>query len=121
MTGGSTPQPCRGEIWHINLDPAIGDEIKKMRPCLVVNSDSIGKLRLRLIAPITEWKTTFLHNLWHVLIEPDGNNGLTKASAVDVLQLRGVSTRRFMKKLGYITAVQTEEVVAAIAVVIEYR
>lgn len=121
MTGGSAPQPCRGEIWLVELDPTKGDEIKKMRPCLVINSDSIGKLRLRLIAPITEWNTTFLHNLWHVQIDPDGKNGLTKASAIDVLQLRGVSTSRCRKKLGRVTALQMEEVVAAIAVVIEYR
>ncbi len=105
----------------MNLDPTVGDEITKMRPCLIISSDSIGKLRLRLIAPITEWKNAFLDNLWHVRIDPDRNNGLTKASAVDVLQLRGVSTQRFMKKLGHVSAVQTEEVVAAIAVVTEYR
>jgi len=121
LTNGGTPQPQRGEIWLINLDPTIGDEIKKKRPCLVVNSDSIGKLRLRSVAPITEWKNAFQNNLWHVRIGPDKNNGLTKVSAFDVLQLRGVDIQRFIKKLGHVSAVQMEEVVAAIAVVIEYR
>lgn len=121
MTSGGHLQPQRCEIWKIDLEPTIGDEIKKARPCLVVNSDSIGKLHLRLVAPLTGWNDAFLHNLWHVRIDPDNNNGLTKPSAIDVLQLRGVDTQRFIQKLGRVTAVQMEEVVAAIAVVIEYR
>jgi len=112
--------PKRGEIWLVNLDPTIGNEIKKKRPCLVVNSNAIGKLHIRLVAPITEWKTVFNRNLWHTKINPSLNNGLRKTSAIDVLQLRGVDTSRFIKKLGYITASQIEEVTASIAIVIEY-
>jgi len=103
-----------------DFDPTIGDEINKKRPCLIINSDSIGKLQIRLVAPITEWKDAFLNNLWHVRIKPDMKNGLIKTSAIDVLQLRGVATQRFIKKLGYVSALQIEEVVAAIAVVVEY-
>lgn len=121
MTNGGTPQPRRGEIWLINLDPTIGDEIQKTRPCLVINSDVIGILRIRLIVPVTEWKNAFQNNLWHVRIDSSKNNGLIKASAFDVLQLRGVDIQRFIKKLGHVSAVQMEEVVAAIALVIEYR
>ena len=47
--------PKRGEIWLINLDPTIGAEIKKTRPAVVVNSDYIGKLPLKLVVPITNW------------------------------------------------------------------
>ncbi|PKL48647.1 MAG: hypothetical protein CVV37_07920 [Nitrospira bacterium HGW-Nitrospira-1] len=36
----------RGEVWLINLDPAIGSEIKKTRPAVVVNDDAIGILPL---------------------------------------------------------------------------
>ncbi len=46
----------RGEIWLLNLDPTIGAEIRKTRPVIVVNSDSIGILPIRLVAPLTEWK-----------------------------------------------------------------
>jgi len=121
LTDSSGLQPSRGEIWLINLDPTIGDEIKKKRPCIVINSDSIGKLHIRLVAPITEWKDAFLNNLWHVRIDPDKSNGLTKTSAIDVLQLRGVDMRRFDKKIGKVSAMQIEEIVAAIAAVIEFR
>lgn len=49
----------RGEIWLVNLDPTLGAEIRKTRPVIVVNSDSIGALPIRLVAPITELKGHF--------------------------------------------------------------
>lgn len=96
----NTTSPKRGEIWLVNLDPTVGSEIKKVRPVVVVNSDAVGKLPLRLVAPITGWDDSFEHNLWHVKIHPDKINGLGKASAVDVLQLRGLDTQRFIKRPG---------------------
>ena len=42
----------RGEIWLVNLDPVLGVEIRKTRPVVIVNSDAIGVLPIRLIAPI---------------------------------------------------------------------
>ena len=89
----------RGEIWLVNLDPVLGAEIRKTRPVVVVNSDSIGALPIRLVAPITEWKDYFAGNVWHVKLEPNLTNGLTKPSVVDTLQLRGIDTRRFMLDL----------------------
>ena len=82
------------EIWLVSLDPTIGAEIRKTRPVVVVNSDSVGMLPIRLVAPLTEWKDYFAQNVWHVKLIPDSINGLTKTSAVDTLQLRGVDTRQ---------------------------
>ena len=86
----------RGEIWLVNLDPVLGAEIRKTRPVVIVNSDAIGALPIRLIAPITEWKDDFAGNVWHVKLEPNTTNGLTKPSVVDTLQLRGIDTMRFV-------------------------
>jgi len=83
-------RPRRGEIWIVNLDPTQGAEIQKQRPAVVVSSDGVGKLPLKLIAPITNWKPAFASSHWHVRLEPDSTNGLSKVSAVDTLQLRGV-------------------------------
>jgi mRNA interferase MazF len=63
--------PKRGEIWLVNFDPTVGAEIKKLRPAVVISSDSVGKLPIKLIAPITDWKTYFSANFWHVKIEPN--------------------------------------------------
>ena len=110
----------RGEIWLVNLDPTIGAEIRKTRPVVVVSSNAIGALPIRLVAPLTEWKDYFAHNVWHVKLVPDSTNGLTKTSAVDTLQLRGVDTQRFVQKLGSVSPADMKSIVAAIVAVIEY-
>ncbi len=110
----------RGEIWLVNLDPTIGAEIRKTRPVVVVSSDAIGALPIRLVAPITEWKDYFAGNIWHVRLEPDSTNGLTKTSSVDTLQLRGIDTQRFIRKLGKVSPSIMISIVTAAAALIEY-
>ena len=89
-----------GEIWLISLDPTIGSEIKKARPCLILNSNLIGKLPLKVIAPITDFKAHYCNVPWMVTIEPSKNNMLSKKSTVDLFQIRSVSQKRFVKKIG---------------------
>lgn len=44
----------RGEVWLISLDPTVGSEIQKTRPCLVVSPDELNAILRRIIvAPIT--------------------------------------------------------------------
>lgn len=113
--------PKRGEVWLVNFDPTIGAEIKKSRPAVVMSSNAIGKLPIKLIAPITDWKPYFESNLWHIRIDPEDSNGLSKVSAIDALQLRGVDTQRFIRKLGHLAETTMEEITIVIAVVIEYQ
>ncbi len=111
----------RGEIWQVNLDPTVGAEIQKTRPVVVISSDAVGVLPIKLVAPLTEWKDYLARNIWHVKVTPDSMNGLTKASAVDTLQLRGVDTQRFIQRLGKVSPSVMRSIVAAIAAVIEYE
>ncbi len=113
--------PKRGKIWLVNFDPTIGAEIRKTRPAVVISSDALGKLPIKLIAPITEWKPYFAQNLWLVKLSPNHLNGLKKTSAVDTLQIRGVDIHRFIRKMGRVSATIMEEIVSAIAIVIEYQ
>ena len=110
----------RGEIWRVNLDPTIGTEIKKTRPVVIVSSDAVGILPIKVIVPLTDWKERYANSSWHVRVDPDSKNGLTKASAADTLQLRGIDTTRFLNKLGQISADKIEEIAATIAAVVEY-
>lgn len=110
----------RGEVWPVNLVPMVGAEIRKTRPVVVVSSDAVGALPIKLVAPLTEWKDYFTRNVWHVRVVPDAENGLTKPSAMDTLQLRGVDTRRFIHKLGSVSPAVMRSVAAAVAAVVEY-
>jgi mRNA interferase MazF len=112
--------PKRGEIWLVNFDPTIGAEIKKTRPAVVISSDALGKLPIKLVAPITGWNDRYAGNLWHVKIDPDSTTGLSKASAVDALQVRGVDTKRFMNKIGRVPAFLMDDIGAALATLVEY-
>ena len=90
----------QGEIWQIGLDPAIGAEMKKTRPGLIINSDALGKLPLKIIAPITDWKDHFSNYPWMIKITPSIQNGLTKVSSVDCFQIRSVSVERLSVRVG---------------------
>jgi mRNA interferase MazF len=115
------PSPRRGEVWLVNLDPTLGAEMKKVRPVIVISSNAVGVLPIKLIVPITKWKEWFSDLHWLVHLDPDTNNGLTEDSAVDTLQVRGISIDRFIEKIGQISASQLEEIATSIAIVIEYQ
>ena len=120
MSSAPSSLPRRGEVWKVTFDPTVGAEIRKTRPAVVISSDAVGRLPLKLVVPITDWKLAFAPNIWHVRIDPVATNGLTKPSAVDVLQARGMDTQRFTHRLGMVSPEQLEEIVLAIAAVIEY-
>ena len=109
----------RGEIWLINLDPTIGAEIRKTRPAVVVSSDAIGILPLKVIVPLTDWKDRYGIAPWMVSIEPSAENGLEKPSAADAFQVRSLSQERFVHRLGQIEKKLMGEIAQALALVLE--
>ncbi|MEX2565841.1 MAG: type II toxin-antitoxin system PemK/MazF family toxin [Cyclobacteriaceae bacterium] len=92
----------QGEIWLLNLDPTVGAEIKKTRPAVIVNDDTLGKLPLKIIVPVTDWKDRYQIAPWMIKLLPDKDNGLLKVSAADTFQIRSVSQERFVKKIGFV-------------------
>jgi mRNA interferase MazF len=94
----------QGEIWLINLDPTVGAEMNKIRPAVIISDNGLGKLPLKLIAPITDWKEHYSKAVWMVKIIPNADNGLYKKSSIDCFQIRSISVTRLIKKLGQITA-----------------
>ena len=109
----------RGEVWKVCLDPTVGDEMQKTRPCVVLSSDGIGRLRLKTVVPITAPAKE--QTLWHVPISPHTLNGLSKPSVADALQIRALSYSRFVTKLGRLTAQQMDDIAAAVAIVLEIQ
>ena len=94
----------QGEIWLINLDPTLGAEINKTRPAIIVNDNSLGKLPLKIIIPLTDWKDRYEVASWMVNIKPDNLNNLLKESSADCFQIRSISEERFIKKIGRISS-----------------
>lgn len=110
---------ANGEIWLVNLDPTLGDEIRKMRPAVVVNRDALGILALRVVVPITGWQDRFQACDWLVRIDPDASNRLDKPSVGDTFQVRSVSTGRFVRRLGQLSGADLKRVKAGLKAVLE--
>ena len=109
------PAPRRGEIWLIDFDPAVGAEIRKVRPAVVLSMDTIGRLPLRMVVPITDWKPQYGGFAWFVELPASPANGLVKPSGADAFQMKSVSDVRFIRRLGLLTAAELDEIASAIA------
>ena len=84
---------ARGEIWLINLNPTIGSEIKKTRPCIVVSPQELNDhLRTVIVVPMT---TKGRAAGFRVPITLDGKKGLILLD-----QIRSVDKARLVKKIG---------------------
>lgn len=86
------PKFNRGEIWIIDLDPTIGREQAKKRPCLILSSNSFNKtsVGLVIVIPITTKKKNIP---LHIPIDP-GQSGLKIFSYIMCEQIRSVSIER---------------------------
>ncbi|HET6572213.1 MAG TPA: type II toxin-antitoxin system PemK/MazF family toxin [Fimbriiglobus sp.] len=85
----------RFEVYLINLDPTVGSEIEKTRPCLVVSPDEINhNVRSVIVAPMTTRGQPYPTR---VRCRFKGKNG-----QVVLDQIRAVDRSRLVKKLGRI-------------------
>ena len=110
----------QGEIWLVSLDPTIGSKIRKTRPAVIVSCDLVGILPLKVIVPFTEWKNRYAQVPWMVKINPGEQNGLSKPSAADALQIRSVSQQRLIQKARTLSPAQVVEIVQAIMTVLQH-
>lgn len=113
--------PQRGEVWFVRFDPSVGSEFQKTRPAVVISEEQIGRLNMRIVVPLTEWKPEFTHFLWVVEIKPTAMNGLSKSSGADASQVKSVSLLRFERKVGAISRSDLEEIVTGVALCVGYE
>ncbi|NEQ97918.1 MAG: type II toxin-antitoxin system PemK/MazF family toxin [Cyanothece sp. SIO2G6] len=109
----------RGQLWLYGADPTVGDEIGKTRPCVIVNNDEIGVLRLKVVVPVTGWNEAFTQVPWMVRLEPTPENGLSKSSAADAFQVRSVSQQRLIRQVGILDDAMIQEISKALAIVLD--
>lgn len=112
-------EPQKGEIWLINFNPTTGSEIGKTRPAIVVSSNSIGKLPLRIVVPITSWQSKFDSCPWLIKLTKNSSNNLSNDSSSDSFQVKSISNKRFIKKIGSISNQKMKEVINGIKICIE--
>jgi mRNA interferase MazF len=83
----------RGEVYLVRLDPTLGSEIRKTRPCLIVSPDELNHyLRTVIVAPMTTGGQAYP---WRVSCRFRGQSGFV---AMD--QLRTVDRERLIRRLG---------------------
>jgi mRNA interferase MazF len=105
----------------VDFDPSVGQEIRKVRSAVVVSSDFLGKLQLKLVVPLTSWQSSFASNVWMVQVTATRPNGLPNDSAADTLQTQSVSFNRFVRRMGVLEPHVVIEVLDALATLVEYQ
>ena len=84
---------ARGDVHLVRLDPTLGSEVQKTRPCLVVSPDELNEhLRTVIVAPMTSAGRAYP---WRVPCRFQRRSGLV---ALD--QLRTVDAERLVRRLG---------------------
>ena len=95
------------EIVLVNLDPTMGVEMKKTRPCVVISPDEMNKyLRSVIIAPMTT-----MSRKYPTRIEVKHDN---KIGWIVIDQIRTIDKKRVIKKLGRLSKPEIKEVKAVI-------
>jgi mRNA interferase MazF len=85
--------PRRFDVYLVSLDPTVGSEIRKTRPCTVVSPDEMNRhIRTVIVAPMTTQGRAYPTRV--------GCRFKGKAGQIVLDQLRTVDTQRLVKKLG---------------------
>jgi mRNA interferase MazF len=87
---------ARGEVWLVTLDPTVGSEIRKSRPCLIISPPEMhDALRTVIVAPMT---TGARPAPFRISVTFQGKRGLILLD-----QLRTLDKIRLVKRLGNIS------------------
>lgn len=113
--------PKRGEIWLVDLSPTRGQEIQKTRPVVIISSEIFNSILLRITIPITSWQEKFSFRPFMVKIGASPENQLDRDSAGNVLQVRSISTERFVKQLGQVSEQTLQELLSSLIICVDYE
>ena len=97
----------RGEVWLVQLDPSVGSEIRKTRPCVVVSPPEMHDvLRAVIVAPMT---TGSRPAPFRIPVQHSGKDGLILLD-----QLRTVDKTRLLKRAGAVDELTLTRVLSAL-------
>ncbi len=98
----------RFDVFLVNLDPTVGSEIRKTRPCLIVSPDEMNRaIRTVIIAPLSSRGKAYPTR---VPCTFQGKDGL-----IVLDQLRTIDKQRLVRKLGRLDDTTFEHVLAGLA------
>ena len=102
----------RSEIWLINLEPTLGSEMNKLRPCVVISPDEANEhLHTVIAAPLTSTIRNYPSRISCVFKRKKGQ------IAVD--QIRALDKSRFVKKAGRLDDATMNELLELIRIYFE--
>jgi mRNA interferase MazF len=109
----------RGMIVDVNLDPTLGSETGKVRPCVVVTNDTYNaRVPVIQVVPITAWTEKKARIMTNVSVTPSVENGLSKRSIADCLQTRPIDRRlRIVGQRGQLDVALVAEIDRALKMV----
>lgn len=85
--------PHRSDVYWVNLDPTVGAEIKKSRPCVIVSPNAANRSGpLVIVAPITRIHGKKVY--FHEVFLSKGTANLPFDSKIKVFQLRCIDKKR---------------------------
>lgn len=97
----------RFDVYLVNLDPTVGSEIKKTRPCLIISPDEMNQyIRTIIVAPMTTKGTNYPTRI-PITFQ-------SKKGQIVVDQIRTIDKKRLVKKLGTVSAKKQEEVLSVL-------
>ena len=92
----------RFDIVLVKLNPTVGSEIQKIRPCIIVSPDEMNALKTMIIAPLTSKGFNFI---FRPEIKFDGKNGLVLLD-----QIRAIDKTKVVKKIGTVDKNKAKEI-----------
>lgn len=97
----------RFDVYLVNLDPKIGSEIKKTRPCLIISPDEMNRhIRTVIVAPMTTKGRDYPTRVPVYFQKRKGQ--------IILDQIRTIDKKRMVKKLGSISAAKQETVLSVL-------
>ena len=105
--------PRRGEIWWVRLDPTLGSEITKTRPCIILSANVFNRLRRTVIViPLSTSPQPSAPLLVRVWCE-----GREVLAVTD--QIRAIAKQRLDRRLGEVSSEDLEAVEEGVREVLE--
>ena len=106
-------------IIDVNLDPTLGSETGKVRPCIIVTNNQYNqRVPVIQVVPITNWTERKARIKTNIAILPSSLNQLSKKSIADCLQTRPIDyKRRWVNDRGQLEKELMEQIDLALKIV----